>query len=228
MTRCWKPLLATMLVAGTAHAQDAERELRLSAGLRLWNTQWTTFTGDDALPNAVLQSAARDKLVLMPSISLRYGDWLASYSRFQSARFRTTRDSGRREESDLNLGYQLTPGVIVTLGYKWVLQSGDSGEYKPHGPVLGVNANAALGQGFGLYGTLGFGKFNSPAPIKFEADYRLLEAGVAYSLPVEVGLKSLSLTAGYRMQVLNSLKAKPNQDGRDLTHGLTVGLLGAF
>jgi opacity protein-like surface antigen len=226
-------------LAGSAQAQDAK--FSISVGAKAWSTQWTTFGYYSALPGAttadvVTQVPAKDKVVLLPLLSVRYRDLVAAITAYQSTDHDLS-DGTRnaRSEFDASLGYFVLPGVAVTLGYKKVSQRDLAGQYRyePAGPVLGLNATAPVGGAFSVYGGLGLGKLktsssNDPRDVQFKADYRLTEVGLAYTLGTERVVKALSFTAGYRTQVLSSKEALGSQDGRDLTQGLTLGLIATF
>jgi hypothetical protein len=223
----------TLCSGGAALAQDSG--LSVSVGARAWYTGWTTFsyftneTGDVNL--ALTQVSATDKLVLVPLISVRYGDFVGSLSVFPSTQFSFAGgESGTRKEYEANIGYTVIPGLTLTLGYKKLSQSGSAGEYRPAGLVAGLSGNAPLGGAFSLYGTLGVGRLKTPAgdKIDFKADYRLTEVGLAYTLDAGQLVRRWTFTAGYRTQVMNSKKAFGTQDGRDTTQGLTVGAIATF
>lgn len=227
---------ALLLGAATAAVQAQDNDLSLSLGLRAWNTEWTTFSYFPINPqdSVVTQVPARDKLVLVPTLSLRWRDAFGSVSLYP-----TTEHSmydglrSERREFDLNAGYYVLPGLAVTLGYKKMVQTDGRFSYRPAGPVVGLSATAPLGAGLNVYGAFGVGWLKTPAArntfdVVFDAEYRLTELGLAYSLPVTWMAKALTLTAGYRTQVLSSKQARGDQDGRDLTQGLTVGLVASF
>ena len=219
---------------GAAMAQDAG--LSVSVGARAWYAEWTTFSyfvqGNTNL--ALTQVSADNKLLLVPLVSLRWGDFVGSFSMMPSTRFSfADGGSGTRKEFDANLGYAVLPGLTLTLGYKKVSQRDGNVRYEPAGPVAGLNANAPLGGAFSLYGTLGVGRLKTPTSggpevVKFKADYRLTELGLAYTLNAERWPRRWTLTAGYRMQVLSSKQAFGSQDGRDTTQGLTLGAIATF
>ena len=226
----------TLCLAGLAQAQDSG--LSVSVGARAWYAQWTTFGYYAPLNNAgqrvnlaLTQVPASDKLVWLPIVSVRYGDFVGSISAFPSTRFSFVDDgSGTRSELDVNLGYAVMPGLTLTLGYKKVSQGDGADVYRPAGPVAGISANAPLGGAFSLYGALGIGRLKTPAgdKIAFRAGYRLTELGLAYTLNAERFPRRWTLTAGYRIQVLSSYEAFNAQDGRDTTQGLTLGAIATF
>lgn len=220
--------------AGAALAQDSG--LSVSVGARAWYAQWTTFSyfTELGVNRALTQVSADNKLVLVPTVSVRYGDFVGSLSALPSTSF-TFADggSGKREELDFNLGYTVMPGLTMTLGYKKVSQRDGNVSYEPAGVVAGLSGNAPLSGAFSLYGALGFGRLKTPTSggaevVKFTADYRLTEIGLAYAVNTAGLPRRWTLTAGYRIQVMGSKEAFGTQDGRDTTQGFTFGALATF
>ena len=223
--------LALCFAAVAAHAQESG--LSVSAGLKAWSTQWTTFSYDVNAggQSVVTQVQAKDKVVLIPLLSVRYRDFMGSISGYRPTDYDLSDGStNSRKELDINLGYYVAPGVALTLGYKKVGQKADTDNYELAGPVVGVSGTAPLGNGFSLYGAFGLGRMKSTgaSTVHFDADYRLTEAGGAYTLPTPRFTKALTFTAGYRTQVFTSKQATETQDARDLTQGFTFGLIAAF
>lgn len=228
-----KKIVLVAALAGACGLAQAQQSPSFSVGLRAWQTQWDTFsyTTDLNGDSVVIQSPAKDKLVLLPVISMRWHDFMGSISLYPSTDHEfVSGERGTRKEFDLNLGYYLSPGVALTLGYKKVEQGGSSGVYALSGPVAGVSGTAPLGRDFSLYGSFGMGwmKSTSSSTVKFDADYRLSEIGAAYTVPTGTFVKAVTFTLGYRTQVLTSKDALPGQDGRDLTQGFTFGALASF
>lgn len=223
----WLVGLALLCNGELALAQD-DTGIAVTAGVRAWWTEWTTFSyfvDANGENQALTQSQATDEMALMPNVSVRKGKFSGSLSAFLSTDFSFPEDpNANREELDLNVGYAVTPGLTVTLGYKQVEQGGSAGRYRPRGPVIGVSAFAPLGGLLSFYGSFGLGRFQTPGgdPIDFKADYRLAELGLAYALSSE-GRGSWTFTGGYRIQVFDSKDAFGSQDGRDTTQGFTLG-----
>jgi hypothetical protein len=229
-----KTVIALLGLALPALAQAQPAELSVTVGAKAWNTQWTTFGYDinDNNHTVLIQVAAEDKTVLVPLVSLRWRDFVASVSGYRPTDYRFVDGSGgnTRKELDANVGYFVTPGLALTLGYKKVGQRAGNENYELGGLVAGLSATAPLGPAVALYGSLGLGRMKDTgaSTVKFDADYRLSEVGLAYSLALDGRPKALSFTAGWRMQVLSSKEALGPQDGRDLTQGFTFGLLATF
>jgi hypothetical protein len=225
--------VAAVLALGLAGWVQAQ-ELSVSVGAKAWRTQWTTFGYDinDNNQTVLIQVAAKDKTVLIPLLSARYGDFVGSISGYRPTDYSFVDGSGgnTRKELDANVGYFVMPGLALTLGYKKVGQRAGSDNYELGGLVAGLSATAPLGPSIGLYGSFGIGRMKDTgaSTVKFDADYRLSEVGLAYSLPMDGRPKALSFTVGYRTQVLSSKEALGAQDGRDLTQGLTFGLVATF
>jgi hypothetical protein len=222
----WLVGLALLCNVGVASAQ--ETDLEITAGVRAWWTQWTTFyyVNDDG-NRRLGQNQASDELVLMPNVSLRYGKFSGSISAFPSTGYSFFDDpDAEREEFDLSAGYAVTSGLTVTLGYKQVEQGGSQGRYRPRGPVVGLNAYAPLGGLLALYGYLGLGRFQTPGgdEIDYKSDYQLAELGLGYT-PNTAGRGRWTFTGGYRIQILDSKDALPELglDARDTTAGFTLG-----
>ena len=233
-----RSLFITTLAAwacGGALAQDAG--LSVSVGARAWYAQWTTFSYfvQNNVNQALTQVSADNKFVVVPTVSLRYGDFVGSLSAMPTTSF-TFADggTGKREELDANIGYSVMPGLVLTLGYKKVSQRDGNVRYEPAGPVVGMSGNAPLAGAFSMYGALAFGRLKTPSGggdevVKFNADYRLTELGLAYGVNTGAAWpRRWTLTAGYRIQVMSSNQALGTQDGRDTTQGLTLGALATF
>lgn len=227
-------IICCLVSTTAAQAQDAG--LGISAGLKAWSTHWTTWGyGSDSDGNpAITQSPTNKKTLTIPVLGLRWRDFIASIGGFGSTTF-TYPDTSTitRKELDVNVGYYLSPGAAVTLGYKRTGQRAGQNNYELGGPTLGLTATSPLAGGFSVYGLLGLGRLKETGSsnVLFDADYQLSEVGVSYLLPIGGWLRALSFTAGYRMQVINSrdaLSPGPRQDARDLTQGFTFGVIGAF
>jgi hypothetical protein len=217
--------------ADAALAQESN--VSVSVGARAWYTDWTTFSyyAPAGTNLALTEISANEELPIMPVVSVRYGNFVGSASAFPSTGYSfDDGDHGTREEFDINVGYFVMPSVALTLGYKKVEQRGNAGRYRPAGPVAGVNANAPLGGAWSLYGSVGVGRLKTPsgAAIDFDADYRLAEMGLAYTLNGSRLPRRWTLTGGYRIQILTSKDAFGTQDGRDTTQGFTLGAMATF
>jgi hypothetical protein len=227
-----------LLLAVAASAQAQSQDFTVSAGLKVWNTRWQTFTYRNANDGSRVLSQVEFETepVLLPLLSLRWGQWLASAAAYQSTDHQAVVNPSddRREEFDANIGYAVLPNAVLTLGYKRLSQSAGRENYKLAGPVLGLSASAPLGGAVSLYGTFALGRLKPKGTVDLDADYRLLEAGLAYTLGLDRWARSLSFTLGWRNQVLISKNALSpprdtvTRDAKDLTEGVTLGAVLSF
>lgn len=222
--------LAALLVCLGGAAQAQESNLGVSVGLKVWRTQWTTwgYSDDNAF---ITQSPAKDKVVLIPQLGVRYGDLVGSLSGFRGTTFELLDGTpNRRKEFDVNVGWLVAPGVAATVGYKKLGQRAGDNNYELAGPTLSLSGTAPVSGPFSVFGTLGLGRMKdtSASNVQFDADYQLSEVGFAYNLALGRLPRAVTFTAGYRIQVLNSKDALPGQDARDLTQGFTLGVLAVF
>lgn len=234
----WKSVVTAVTALGVSGAALAQNEgLSVSAGMRAWYTQWSTFSYlVDANNNNIglIQVSAEAKFVVVPQLSARYGNYLASLSVMPSTRFSFVNgDRGTRREYDLILGYSVLPGLNLTAGYKKISQRDGDTRYEPGGLVLGLSGSAPLAEGVSLYGSFGAGRLKTPQSggrevVKFKTQYRLTELGLAYASVPTPGALRWTLSAGYRIQVMDSKEAFGIQDGRDTTQGFAFGALLRF
>lgn len=234
----------SLMVSSGAQAQDSG--LTVAVGLKTWYADWTSWfrgTDLDGL-DFIEQRPAKAKMLTVPLVSVRYRDFVASFSTATKSKhqFQTP---GRtqfyeRTEADANFGYYLTPSLAATLGYKNFKQkSSVTGAtiFEVAGPTVGLSGSASLAGAFSMYGALGLGQLSWKGTDDGSARYSLSEVGLAYGIPLGRGLKALSLTAGYRMQVITargvtltdgSFQNPIKQDARDLTQGFTFAVVGVF
>lgn len=218
--------LACFALAAPFASAYAADDLTVSLGLRFWDNKWTSW---DYYPAGVYAGASENftsssKAAPIPSISVRYKDFLFSGSQFINSNYGFVGNDGKtfgakRTETDILAGYYVLPTLALTLGNKDIKQefkasNGFISNFKYSGPVLGAAASAPLTGGYSLYGNLGYGflKANLPTGLKdalgrnsFDANYYLAEIGLAYSFDIRSTIpsaKALTATVGYRNQVL--------------------------
>ncbi len=235
---------AALLVAPLAQAQDSG--LTVAVGLKTWYADWTTWfvqangNGVDYLT----QEPAKAKLMTVPQVSLRWRDWVASVSAATKSKHDFQSPDGKfsyeRAEVDGNIGYYITPSLAATVGYKRFTQTVPSTGneiYRVNGPTVGLSGSASLAGSFSMYGALGLGLLKLEGSDAKNARYSLSEVGLAYGIPMGKGLKAVSLTAGYRIQVITAqgvqltdgnFQNPVKQDARDVTQGFTFGIVGVF
>lgn len=262
-------VLVAWTCTADAQAGSADRPtLLFNAGLRLWSAQWDSWNvgptatgvavGDDRY-EVVESLRGGQKLASIPVLSVRYGPAFVSGSAMTTTKYRlhdTATPGGfdvqaSRRERDVNLGYVFASGVSLSLAHKQISQRFGPDEYKWQGPLLGLGASATIGSGWGMYSSLGAGQLKGTFPAafpdadgktRFDADYRVVEAGFTYvvATPVLVA-KALVFTAGYRAQRMGTRNytlgvvpagaaRRPNTTGElvDTTQGFVIGAQGTF
>ena len=253
--------LAVLALGASGAAVAAEDSpLNVSVSLRAWNNKWNSW---DVLPSGggvqsgVENYTSGNEFAWIPALSLRYGNFALAGSYMTSTNYGFSGNSGTfsadRKESDVTLGYYVLPSLAINLGYKTVDQQfKPGGDFKYKGPFVGVSGAAPIGNGFSVYGNVAIGRMDADFPgflarptllsnSSNTADYRLSEIGLAYSfLGVSNMVKALTITAGYRAQVLDTGLTLPqggatatslvsrSTRGRDNTEGFTIGISATF
>ena len=148
-----------------------------------------------------------------------------------------------RQELDLNLGYLVTPHLALSVGYKYIERDIQADSYfrsyltntvsylnwednvASHVPIIGGAASLPLTDRFNFTGTLAFGLLFGDAD---GGEYYLGEVGLSYTLPMEQYVSALTVSAGYRYQLLDIDSDKAQTSNSDSTSGFTVGLQASF
>lgn len=151
------------LCARTAGAQVLAPDTYLTIGAKVWHADWQSYvpstyggvgpTGARVVGDSVNEVEAKAKTEAFPFFSVRHKNVFVSFSHAHFANdfyvatspvllpggqtLITSRNEHlQRRESDLNLGYFVTPEVALVLGYKDALESRDT--------VLGAAASTPL------------------------------------------------------------------------------------
>ncbi len=208
------------------------------------------------IPGSTENFTSGNQSAIIPSLAIRYQDFLFTGSYFTKQNYGFTGSNGtpstaKREETDMHFGYYVLPTLAVTLGYKEVKQDFTGKNYKYSGPIIGAAASAPLTKGYSLYGNFGYGALKAKFPVGFtdntghnglDADYYLGEIGIAYSFDIKATIpsaKALTATLGYRNQTLATKNFAVGITGsnpalsrstqlRDNTEGLALGLSVTF
>lgn len=246
---------AALSFAAAAQAQDGEgaragSDWTFVAGLKVWSNRWSSWDvfqtlNENAEPSPTLATLSSNRATaLIPQLGLRWKDWLFSLSQMQRTDYVLTTPfaedaPGSRDEQDASIGYYLLPGLAATLGYKKVAQHFGTG-YTWKGPIAGLNATAPLSPAMSVYATLGYGSMAAHLGVpddagrsRLRAGYLLQEAGLAWTFAETRGPRALTLTLGWRSQTVTMCDyavgdATTRTDVRDITQGLTLGLVAAF
>lgn len=245
--RRWLGRTALVLVlASGAQVAAADDDFGVAVGLKFWSNRWTTNVPSivPGLPPLInLQFTTGTEVALIPTLSLRWRQWFLSGGCLGKTDYEVSGFGLQREECDVNLGYRVLPGMVVSMGYKRLsflsgatLSLGNTiglASYKVDGPVLGLSLGTTVEEGLGFVGGLGTGRLKTQyeGTGSYGTQYVLAELGLNYRLPKTWGgLDSLSIGAGYRHQTL-SVKASVfafGQRYRDVTQGPTLSITGTF
>ena len=224
-------LLMAGLTPGVGFAQMSMENTSFTIGLKTWVTNWNTWftqnTANDignfantAVIKDVFNRKADSEATFIPQLTVRNGPWLISGSALAKKDFTfflNSRNGNQlaevtleRREYDINFGYSLAAGAIVTLGWKDLRYENSGGfKYTAKGPTIGIAGSAPLAAGVSMYGNIGYGRpkitDNSGEVEKTRGSYILTEVGLAYPLgQMNESLKTAVVTAGYRYQRLSS------------------------
>lgn len=227
-------------VYGIPTVASANDSFSVSLGLKTWFNKWSSpasSTPSSGTPSfRSIQSSSETDVI--PQLTSRYGNWFASGSYLLPLNFHFSDSlssfSAKRSEWDLNVGYFVLPGLAVSLGKKYVEldYSDPSAKWEMDGFTLGLSASAPIADRVGLYGNFAAGldsKFDQAAN-SYDNDYYLVEVGLSYSIPNLAGAKNVSLTGGYRQQIirLNDPIQPFVGEAKDETRGLSLGLVASF
>jgi hypothetical protein len=246
--------LAAVLAGSATPAQADPSNFNLTLSVKEWVTDWTTwrinnvFFGSGRIQvSEPLNSATR--LVSAPQLGVRYGNFIASGSYLLPETYPLSGSleslRAQRHEFDANLGYYVLPGLAFTVGYKEIQQDYGGGPFHWKGPTAGLAGSAPLGTtSWAVYGLAGYGLMKLTVPYatrdafdqtSFDANYELVEAGLAYVISGGRFVSALRFTASYRAQILTTKGYKligangytsPNE--RDFTEGPAIGLSASF
>lgn len=201
------------------------------AGLRLWANEWdilflerkpvvdpqnpTTIILQDQLSSHI----SKMKIVPMPTMGVRYGNYVASTTYFVPTAYNTASGYGEsveRSEFDANFGYLITSNVLMSIGYRrasvdrLLPTNSQNSKQSIQGIILGVSGNAPIADNVSLYGNMAYGMARQKSAIKdasgddtISANYVIGEFGINVRL-LEGGtgaaLKQLTGSVGYRVQ----------------------------
>lgn len=243
----------------SSYAQQKEEPVAspwaFTLGAKAWVNTWTSWeitrvqSGGSSL-QAITPVSASPEVAFMPLASMRYQRVFITASAMSETEYALENSlvsrTGLRSEADVNIGYDVLPGLSLSAGYKQLTQD-VGGEYKWSGPTLAFSVSAPLQSGLSVYGTYGMGwmTVSLPSPdasgaTSLDADYTLSEFGLAYSLGREQvgGFMGLTFTFGYRAQTVRTreyaLSSLPSgivyakDDPRDYTQGFTFSVIGSF
>lgn len=266
---------ASAFTCAAAQAQTSPSTTKIAISAKLWHASWLSYVpasytgiGANGAPakgdsvNAVEADAHAD---VLPALVLSHGKFFASasYGRFErdfhvltspvviptgQTLITSRTDHFKRRESDLNLGYLVTPEVGIVLGYKDATETRDTtlGIAPQRTPVLTTEAKGLLLGGLGnfavhdklrLYVQAGYGparvrvRFADSAlgTARTRGRYLIGELGLSYPVLGEfAGLGGATAAIGYRTQTVKTNSDAgifdTRRDLRDVRDGLILSL----
>ena len=240
-------LLLTLGASAWAQEDPAPSNLNIVLGTKIWSNRWTTwgfYTDSNPANGTVVttQDPSESAVSVIPQLSVRYKDFVGSVSGMVNKNYTFANvPDAKRNELDGNLGYYVLPGLAVTLGYKQIKQDFSGDQFKWSGPTVGFSATAPLSNGFSAYGSLGLGSMkaklaagspDATGKTSLNAEYVLNEVGLAYSVGFNRVVRSMTITAGYRTQIVTTkdyaTSSAEKIDIRDTTQGLTLAAVLVF
>jgi hypothetical protein len=245
-----------------AQAQTSSSTTHVSIGAKVWHADWlsylpATYSGIDAggrpaLGDSVNAVEGGAKTDVLPQLAISHGRFFASASHGRFATdfavrtsplllptgqtlVSTRTDYLKRRESDVNLGYAVTPELSLALGYKDATETRDVSlgvapqrtpllNTRVRGFLLGAVGNFAVADKLRLYAQAGYGParlkadfYDRGARLKTRGRYLIGEIGLSY--PVFTTAQGMAATAalGYRTQTVKTDSYEGVfQEGRDL------------
>lgn len=246
------PFVLSTAICATGHAQTTPPATQFTVGVKIWHASWLSYlpatysgSGDGGTPaigdsvNAVEGKSHTD---IMPLLSVRHDKLFASLShgRFSSD-FRVTsnpvilptgqtqitwrNDHFIRRETDLNLGYFITPEVAIAIGYKDATETRDislgiAPQATPlvrttaKGFLLGAVGSFAVYEKLRFYAQAGYGparlklSFADPSfgtNLKTNGRYLIGEIGLSYPVFANSnGFGGATVSLGYRTQTIKT------------------------
>jgi hypothetical protein len=211
---------ATLFCISYGAGADDATQASVTIGLKAWGTEWTSwepYLNKGADVRIIEPVSSGTEVALIPQASVRYGDWLGSASYF------------------VNKTYSLS-GAIDPL-------SGNTLTLSPTRKEFDVNGGYYIFPSLALYGafSLGLLRLNASTPDdagknSFDAIYSLGELGLAYVFNTGLPNFSLTLTGGYRVQIVDTRNFSlatayggySQVELHDVTQGPVISLIGRF
>jgi hypothetical protein len=212
------------------------KDIHGTVGVRAWRVDWATWFDYYDYRNGSLANA------VIPVASLRYKNFLVSgsYMARKEIEFPYPYINGNyrfgRSEYDVNAGYMIVPGLVVTAGYKNINYNGSDLDWEAKGPTIGVAGSAPLSSWVSVYGNAAYGRLkltdSGHTFTKARGKYLLTEVGLAFPLGnFSSTLSSVVATFGYRYQRLGTYPNAPTSLPIELfeyTQGPVAGLSLSF
>lgn len=256
------PLVLSSITCSTAQAQSSPSTTQFTIGAKVWHAAWLSYlpatysgigpTGQPAIGDSVNAVEGKKETNVLPQLAIRHGKYFvtASHGRFSSdfstrtspvllpngqTLISSRTDHLKRRESDLNVGYSVTPEVGIALGYKDATETRDVSlgvapqptpllKTRVRGFLVGAVGSFAVVDKLRLYAQAGYGParlraefYDRGATLKTRGRYLIGELGLSYPLFISPHGMAATAAIGYRTQTVKS-DSYDNvfQEGRDL------------
>lgn len=268
------PLILGMLACSAAQAQTTSPTPRFTIGAKAWHAEWLSYMpavfsgispdGSPAIGDSANAVEGTQRTSILPQLGVSYGKFFASvnHGQFKSdfhvnnspvltptgQNLITSRtDHFKRRESDLTVGYAVTPEIGLAIGYKDATETRDSSlgiasgstpliRTKARGLILGAVGSFAVHDKLRLYIQAGYGparlklRFADPAmtATKTDGSYVIGEIGLSYPVFTNANGAGLNAAFGYRTQTVKTDgyadAAQQSRDLRDVREGVVLAL----
>ncbi|MFC5548769.1 hypothetical protein [Massilia aerilata] len=269
------PFVLGTIVCAAAQAQSDPPETQFTVGVKLWHAGWLSYipanysgmtaNGTPAIGDSVNATEGTEHTDFLPSLQIRRGKFFASFSHGSfSSDFRvstspiilptgqtliTSRsDHFSRRESDLNLGYNVTPELSLVVGYKDATETRDTilgvapqsmplVKTTAKGFLFGAAANFAVVDKLRFYAQAAYGparlklRFADPGLGSFSTNGRYLIGELGLNYPVYIrpnGFGIATASVGYRTQTIktNSYASifQESRELRDVRDGVILSI----
>lgn len=268
------PMVVGALLCPAAQAQSDAPKPRFTIGAKAWHAEWLSYMpsaytgihpdGSPAVGDSVNAVEGTTRTSILPQLGVSYGKFFASlnHGEFKSdfhvntspivtptgQNLITSRtDHFKRRESDVTLGYAVTPEIGIALGYKDATETRETSlgiapgrtplvRTTAKGLILGAVGSFAVHEKLRLYVQAGYGparlklKFSDPAmgTSKTDGSYIIGEIGLSYPVFSNANGSGLNAALGYRTQTVKTDgyadAVQQSRDLRDVREGLVLAL----
>ncbi len=211
-------LSVLMLASGSKVAfadGDSGDKLLFNIGAKAWANTWTTgnFNESSTVGSNIVTFDSTSTVALIPSLSLKYGNWALSTGYMPETSYTFTdysdaypgtsaspvrfMNTAKRSELDTNVAYYIIPNLAVSVGYKQVVQkytntykigavvsTPSSSTTTMGGLTFGLMGSAAIAGQWNIYGNFAYGAMD----VSYSPTFTSPSADTATYYSSELGL----------------------------------------
>jgi len=266
------PFVLCSIGASAVQAQSSPTT-QFTIGAKVWDAAWlsyvpATYSGVSAAGQGVFADSlnaveGERRTSVLPQLFVRHGAYFASasYGRFSSdfhvqasplvlptgqTLIGSRTDYLKRRESDINIGYMVTPEVGLAIGYKDATETRDLSfggapqrtallSTRVRGLLLGAAGNFAVYQKLRMYAQAAYGParfkadfYDRGAILKTHGRYLIGELGLNYPVFMSASGTVATAAIGYRTQTVRTDSFDTvfleKHELRDVRDGLVLSL----